>query len=168
MQLGPCPNAIAGPHHHPIGAFSRGKPAAKEKNPGPASTDIGPFLSILTHRFLLSSPELPIALFSATNPFQDLDVLFVASPSRSEGARKLASFPLHPSAKLFSATLPPTAIMERSLASREYRDGVYIPAGLLVVGTLIVKRDWLPYAVLVALALGSWKFYSMRELPALV
>ena len=58
--------------------------------------------------------------------------------------------------------------MEPSLLSREYRDGVYIPAGLLVVGTLIVKRDWLPYAVLVALALGSWKFYGMRELAPTV
>jgi hypothetical protein len=49
-----------------------------------------------------------------------------------------------------------------SLLSPAYRDGVYVPAALIIVGTFVVKRDWLPYAVLVAIALGSWKFYSMR------
>lgn len=50
-----------------------------------------------------------------------------------------------------------------SLASRQYIDGIYIPAGLLVVGTYILKKDWAPYAVLLALALGAWKFISSRK-----
>ncbi|KAK7751594.1 NADH-cytochrome b5 reductase [Diatrype stigma] len=49
-----------------------------------------------------------------------------------------------------------------SLASRQYIDGIYIPAGLLVVGTYILKKDWAPYAVLLALALGAWKFISSQ------
>ncbi|EON98083.1 putative nadh-cytochrome b5 reductase 1 protein [Phaeoacremonium minimum UCRPA7] len=45
-----------------------------------------------------------------------------------------------------------------SLLSKQYVDGIYIPAGLLVFGTFIVKREWLPYAVALALALGAFKF----------
>ncbi|KAI1492077.1 NADH-cytochrome b5 reductase 1 [Biscogniauxia mediterranea] len=47
-----------------------------------------------------------------------------------------------------------------SLTSRQYFDGIYIPAGLLVFGTFIVKREWVPYAALLALALGVWKYQS--------
>ncbi|KAE9367505.1 ferredoxin reductase-like protein [Stipitochalara longipes BDJ] len=46
--------------------------------------------------------------------------------------------------------------------SKSYVDGVYIPSGLLVVGCLIVKREWLPYAIVLALALGGYKVFSMR------
>lgn len=49
------------------------------------------------------------------------------------------------------------------LSSKKYVDGIYIPAGLLVVGVAIVKREWLPYAVLVALALSGIKFLRSRE-----
>jgi len=44
--------------------------------------------------------------------------------------------------------------------SKEYVNGVYIPSGLLIVGCLIVKQEWLPYAVVLALALGGFKIYS--------
>ncbi|TGZ85373.1 ferredoxin reductase-like protein [Ascodesmis nigricans] len=37
--------------------------------------------------------------------------------------------------------------------------GIYIPATLLVVGTAIVNRDWIPYAVGVALVLSGFKVY---------
>lgn len=49
------------------------------------------------------------------------------------------------------------------LSSKKYVDGIYIPAGLLVVGVAIVKREWLPYAVLVTLALSAIKFWRSRE-----
>ena len=42
----------------------------------------------------------------------------------------------------------------------QYVNGVYIPAGLLIVGIAIVKREWLPYAVALAAVLGAWKVYS--------
>jgi cytochrome-b5 reductase len=42
-------------------------------------------------------------------------------------------------------------------------NGIYIPAGLLVFGTFIVKREYTPYAVLLALVLGAIKFYNLRE-----
>ena len=41
-----------------------------------------------------------------------------------------------------------------------YIHGVYIPAGLIIVGVFIVKREWLPYAVAVATILGAWKIYN--------
>lgn len=44
--------------------------------------------------------------------------------------------------------------------SKKYIDGVYIPSGLLVVGCLIVKREWVPYAIVLALALGGYKVWS--------
>ncbi|KAI0194184.1 hypothetical protein F4808DRAFT_353138 [Astrocystis sublimbata] len=47
---------------------------------------------------------------------------------------------------------------ETSLTAKKYIDGIYIPAGLIVFGTFIVKRDWTPYAALVAILLGVWKF----------
>ncbi|KAK3357734.1 hypothetical protein B0T25DRAFT_540025 [Lasiosphaeria hispida] len=50
--------------------------------------------------------------------------------------------------------------MSDSLLARKYFDGIYIPAGLLVFGTAIVKREWVVYAVLAAIALGSLKFYN--------
>ncbi|KAH8672119.1 hypothetical protein BGZ60DRAFT_406592 [Tricladium varicosporioides] len=46
--------------------------------------------------------------------------------------------------------------------SKKYIDGVYIPSGLLVVGCLIVKREWLPYAIALALAMGGYKVWAMQ------
>jgi len=45
----------------------------------------------------------------------------------------------------------------------QYINGVYIPAGLLVAGTVIMKRDWLPYAAALAAVLGAWKVYNNRS-----
>ncbi|TVY30092.1 NADH-cytochrome b5 reductase [Lachnellula hyalina] len=50
--------------------------------------------------------------------------------------------------------------MSNNLLSKKYVDGVYIPSGLLVVGCLIVKREWVPYAVALALLLGGYKLFS--------
>jgi cytochrome-b5 reductase len=47
--------------------------------------------------------------------------------------------------------------------SRRHRDYIYIPAGLLIVGTMIVKIDWTPYAVALALVLGTWNYFTFRE-----
>lgn len=44
--------------------------------------------------------------------------------------------------------------------SKKYIDGVYIPSGLLIFGCWIVKSEWLPYAVALAVTLGGWKFWS--------
>ena len=39
-------------------------------------------------------------------------------------------------------------------------NGVFIPSGLLIIGTAIVKAEWLPYAVALALALSGFKVFS--------
>ncbi|KAI1378338.1 ferredoxin reductase-like protein [Hypoxylon crocopeplum] len=49
------------------------------------------------------------------------------------------------------------------LSSKAYFDGIYIPAGLLVLGTFIIKREWTPYAALIAIVLGASKYF--RTLP---
>jgi len=49
-----------------------------------------------------------------------------------------------------------------SFLSKKYVDGVYIPSGLLVVGCLIVKREWVPYAVVLAVLLSGYKLWSNR------
>jgi hypothetical protein len=54
--------------------------------------------------------------------------------------------------------------MSDSLLDRKYFDGIYIPAGLMVFGTLIVKREWTVYAFVLALALGSLKYFNNRML----
>lgn len=46
--------------------------------------------------------------------------------------------------------------------SRSFIDGVYIPSALLIVGTAIVKKEWLPYAITLALLLGGFKIYGSR------
>lgn len=56
---------------------------------------------------------------------------------------------------------------EESLLERKYFDGIYIPAGLLVFGTVIVKSEWTLYAALVALVLGAIKYWRMRTLSLL-
>ncbi|EQL01366.1 nitrate reductase [Ophiocordyceps sinensis CO18] len=52
---------------------------------------------------------------------------------------------------------------QNSWLARHYLDYVYIPAALLVLGTLIVKRDWAVYSALVALGLGAYNIWSFRE-----
>lgn len=53
---------------------------------------------------------------------------------------------------------------KESLTSKKYVDGIYIPAGLLILGTFICKKEWLPYAVTLALALSVFKFIRTRKL----
>ncbi|KID91071.1 nitrate reductase [Metarhizium guizhouense ARSEF 977] len=49
-----------------------------------------------------------------------------------------------------------------SLLSRHYIDYVYVPAVLLVAGTLIVKREWVPYSAALALVLGAYNFWNFQ------
>ncbi|RYC60057.1 hypothetical protein CHU98_g6140 [Xylaria longipes] len=48
------------------------------------------------------------------------------------------------------------------LTAKKYVDGIYIPAGLIVFGTFIVKKEWTPYAALLAVLLSVWKFTSSQ------
>ncbi|KAF2454069.1 NADH-cytochrome b5 reductase 1 [Lineolata rhizophorae] len=50
--------------------------------------------------------------------------------------------------------------MAASPFAPQYVHGVYIPAALLIVGTAIVKKEWLPFAVALAAVLGGWKVYA--------
>lgn len=52
---------------------------------------------------------------------------------------------------------------EGSWLARHYIDYVYVPGLLLVVGTAIVKREWIIYAVPLAVALGAWNIYNFRK-----
>ncbi|KAH0494237.1 hypothetical protein TgHK011_000864 [Trichoderma gracile] len=78
------------------------------------------------------------------------------APSCEAATRALRFLPFPP--------IPPTmaAKQEEGLFARQYIDYIYVPAGLLVVGTAIVKMDWTPYAVLLAVALGVWNYYSFQ------
>jgi len=46
--------------------------------------------------------------------------------------------------------------------SQKFRDGIYIPTLLLLVGTFIVKKEWLPYSLLWAVSFGTFKYFNMR------
>jgi cytochrome-b5 reductase len=48
------------------------------------------------------------------------------------------------------------------LLAKHYRDYIYIPAALIVVGTLIVKREWTPYSIAVALAFGVYNHFQFQ------
>ncbi|KAH8175846.1 oxidoreductase FAD-binding domain-containing protein [Sarocladium implicatum] len=49
-----------------------------------------------------------------------------------------------------------------SLFARHLIDYVYVPGFLLVVGTLVVKREWTPYSVALALAFGTYNFFQFQ------
>lgn len=53
-----------------------------------------------------------------------------------------------------------------SLLARKYVDGIYIPLGLLVVGTAIVKREWTVYALVLGIVLGGIKYIRNRTLSS--
>jgi len=53
--------------------------------------------------------------------------------------------------------------MSDGALSKRYVDGIYIPSALLVVGCLIVKREWVPYAVAVAALLSGYKLWSSSK-----
>ena len=53
-------------------------------------------------------------------------------------------------------------VKPRSFLSPQYINGVYIPSGLLIVGVAICKFEWLPYAIALALTLGTFKIYQNR------
>ena len=46
----------------------------------------------------------------------------------------------------------------------QYIHGVYIPSALLIVGTAIIKSEWLVYSVTLAAILGGWKVYNNRKI----
>ena len=47
--------------------------------------------------------------------------------------------------------------------ARKHIDGVYIPAGLLIVGMAIVKFEWIFFSVAAAIILGGWKLFNSRK-----
>lgn len=57
--------------------------------------------------------------------------------------------------------------MVSKFTSSEFVNGIYIPSGLLIVGVAIVKSEWLPYAVVLAAALGGWKVVNSCKCPCL-
>ena len=56
--------------------------------------------------------------------------------------------------------------MPAEALSRKNFDAFYIPMGLLVLGTAIVKTQWTPYAFVVTCLLGAYKFWTLRMSPA--
>lgn len=58
---------------------------------------------------------------------------------------------------------PSVAMSDVPLLSRHYIDYVYVPGALLVVGTLIVKKEWALYSIALALTLGAYNFWNFRE-----
>jgi cytochrome-b5 reductase len=51
-----------------------------------------------------------------------------------------------------------------SVMDPQFVHGVYIPSALLMVGTIIVKKEWWPFALLLVVGLGGWKLYSSRKI----
>lgn len=55
---------------------------------------------------------------------------------------------------------------EQSLLSTPLH-GLYIPAGLLVFGTAIVQREYVPYSIALAAILVAFKIYRGRKCRSL-
>lgn len=59
----------------------------------------------------------------------------------------------------------PTANRQSSRSaalSSQNINGVYIPSALIIVGIAIVKKEWLPYALVVVSLVGGYKVFSNR------
>jgi len=52
--------------------------------------------------------------------------------------------------------------MASGALSSQNINGVYIPSALLIVGIAIIKKEWLPYAVMFAGLIGGYKVFSSR------
>ncbi|CAK7563960.1 MAG: NADH-cytochrome b5 reductase [Sporothrix epigloea] len=52
--------------------------------------------------------------------------------------------------------------MSESPLSRKYIDGIYVPVALLIVGCLIVKREYTIYAAALGLLFGTVKFFNLQ------
>jgi cytochrome-b5 reductase len=63
--------------------------------------------------------------------------------------------------------MPPFPIPNASALPRKYLDGIVIPVGLLLVGTYIVQRDWMPYAIALASFMGMIKYFSLQPIKVL-
>ena len=59
----------------------------------------------------------------------------------------------------------PHTIKPTSPFSSQYITGVYIPSALLLAGVAIAKIQYLPFAVIIAVLLGGYKFYTTRRNP---
>ncbi|KAM5351529.1 hypothetical protein ACJ41O_004252 [Fusarium nematophilum] len=51
---------------------------------------------------------------------------------------------------------------ESSLFARQYIDYIYMPAVLLITGTLIVKKELVPYSILLALGFGIYNYFAFQ------
>lgn len=47
----------------------------------------------------------------------------------------------------------------------QYINWVYIPTVVLAAGIALVKVQWTPLALIAALALGGFQYYSNRTIP---
>ncbi|KAI9813953.1 MAG: NADH-cytochrome b5 reductase [Thelocarpon impressellum] len=48
------------------------------------------------------------------------------------------------------------------LLASQYINGIYIPSALLIFGTFICKKEWVPYAIVMAALFSGWKLYNNR------
>ena len=53
--------------------------------------------------------------------------------------------------------------LPKSLLAPQYINGIYIPSALLIIGTLICKKEWVVYAALMAVTFSAFKLYNNRE-----
>lgn len=62
----------------------------------------------------------------------------------------------------------PHIVKPTSALSPQYVTGVYIPSALLLMGVAITKKEWLPFAAIVAALFGAYRIYSSREFRTVV
>jgi hypothetical protein len=53
---------------------------------------------------------------------------------------------------------------QSGIFAKQYVNFIYIPSALVLVGTAIIKSEWIPYAVGLVGLLGAWQFVDMRKL----
>lgn len=54
-------------------------------------------------------------------------------------------------------------VKPNSALSPQYVTGVYIPSALLLMGVAITKKEWLPFAAIIAALLGGYRIYSSQS-----
>lgn len=91
-----------------------------------------------------------------------LSIPYNSNPSRPPIFNPPFLHPIVPTTATMSSPLD--NFKTRPLMSSSYINGIYIPSTLLVLGTLIVKSEWVGYAIALSLLLSGWKIFNNGEL----
>lgn len=90
----------------------------------------------------------------------------LASPSAEISSSLTVSKALQPSSDSAEQMATKHTHKPVNFFDPRYVDGIYIPSALLVVGTLLIKKEYWPFAIAAAAGLSGYKLFRSRTSSA--